>query len=111
MQVQTQKYNDVTVVELQGEFVHEVIKTFQDAASSVIAAGSTGLVLDMSKVGFIDSEGLEELLRVKDLCQRNTCQLKLAGLEENCTKILEITGLTQNFDIYDELAEAVKSFV
>lgn len=111
MQVKTQSYNDVTVVELQGELAQETIKLFQDATSSVIAAGATGMVIDMTKVGFVDSLGLEELLRLRDYCRENGCQLKLAGLEENCEKILEITRLAPYFDIYDELANAVKSFV
>jgi hypothetical protein len=36
--------------------------------------------------------------------------MRLAGLDENCTKILEITRLDGQFDCYDELAKAVKSF-
>lgn len=111
MQIRTQNYNDVTVVELQGELARETIKIFQDNTSSVIAAGSKGMVIDMTKVGFIDSIGIEELLRLRDYCREKGCQLKLAGLEENCEKILEITRLAQYFDIYDELANAVKSFV
>ena len=35
---------------------------------------------------------------------------RLAGLDENCAKILEITQLEDKFDRYAELAEAVKSF-
>jgi len=34
----------------------------------------------------------------------------LAGLDENCAKILEVTRLENEFDRYAELAEAVKSF-
>jgi hypothetical protein len=34
----------------------------------------------------------------------------LAGLDENCVIILEITRLEKEFDRYAELAEAVKSF-
>ena len=111
MQIKTQNYDDVTVVELQGELVQETIKLFQDTTSSVVAAGTTGMVIDMTKVGFIDSLGLEELLRLREYCRDNGCQLKLAGLEESCEKILEITRLAPYFDVYDELANDVKSFV
>ena len=47
----------------------------------------------MSGVGFIDSEGLELLLWIKDYCGENNCQLRIAGLDENCAKILEVTRL------------------
>jgi hypothetical protein len=37
--------------------------------------------------------------------------LKLAGLDETCQKILEITRLLPQLDTYGDLAEAMKSFV
>ncbi|MBE0534704.1 MAG: STAS domain-containing protein [Phycisphaerae bacterium] len=110
MKIQTQNYNDVTVVELQGEFTGEFVKPFVDAMTSLVAGGAFGIVLDMSNVAFIDSQCLEQLLWLRDYCHENSRQLKLAGLEENCKKILEITRLFTQFDVYDELAPAVKSF-
>ena len=111
MRIETQNYNDVTVVEMQGEFTEESIKSFHDTISSVFASGCSCLVLDMARVNFIDSLALEELLQFRDDCKENNRQFKLAGLEENCAMILEITRLAPQFDIYDEVAQAVKSFV
>ena len=110
MKVRTQDYNDVTVVELQGELDSEFTELFQNTITGIIATHKAGIVLDMSDVGFVDSEGLERLLWARDYCKENDCQLRLAGLDENCEKILEITRLENEFDRYAELAEAVKSF-
>lgn len=111
MKIETQNYNDVTVVRLQGEFSSESNKTFQDTVTSLIASGVAGLVMDMSEIVFIDSPSLELLLWLRDYCNENNRQLKLAGLDENCEKILEITRIGPQFDKYEELSEAVKSFV
>jgi len=111
MRVKTQNYNDVTVVELQGELDSDFKEMFQNTVTGIIASHKNGIVLDMSDVGFIDSEGLEHLVWIRDYCSENNCQLKLAGLDENCSKILEITRLENEFDKYAEVAEAVKSFV
>ena len=78
--------------------------------SKNIAQNKTNIVLDMSNVGFIDSKGLSILLWVRDYCIQNRWELRLAGLDENCMRILEITRLDSEFDLYGELAEAVKSF-
>lgn len=110
MKIGTQNYNDVTVMELQGEFTGEFAKTFTDTSTSVLAGGTIGIVLDMSKVAFIDSQCLEQLLWLRDYCEENNRQLKLAGPDEYCTKILEITRLLPQLEVYDELAQAVKSF-
>ncbi len=110
MKMGTQNYNDVTVVEIQGEFTAEFVKPFNDTVTTVLTAGTSGIVLDMSKVSFIDSQCLEQLLWPRDYCDENNRQFKLAGLDEYCRKILEITRLLPQLEVYDELAQAVKSF-
>ncbi len=110
MKVKTQDYNDVTVVELQGELDSDFAELFQSTVTDIIAKRKAGVVLDMCGVGFIDGEGLEQLLWARDYCNQNKRELRLAGLDENCMRILEITRLEKEFDHYAELAEAVKSF-
>lgn len=110
MKIKTQDYNDVTVIELQGELDGESADLLQNTITDIMASGKAGIVFDMSGIGFVDSEGLERLLWARDYCHENNCQLRLAGLDENCGKILEVTRLESEFDRYAELAEAVKSF-
>jgi anti-sigma B factor antagonist len=110
MKINHQDFNNVTVVELHGQFVDEYCKVFQDTVSELVQRRRSGIVLDMSKVPFIDSSGLGMLLWLRDYCHENKSQLKLAGLDDNITKILEITRLDGKLDRYEELSEAVKSF-
>jgi anti-anti-sigma factor len=110
MKIESQKYNDIIVLQLQGEFTAEALKAFEDAASNAIASRVSGIVLDMSKVSFIDSQALEHLLDLSEKCREHTRQFKIAGLDEQCSKIFEITRLLPQFDTYSELTEAVKSF-
>ncbi len=111
MNIKSQDYNDVTVVSLKGEFDTDSASAFAAAISEIIGKGFTGIVLDLSDVDFVDSVGLEKLLWAKQYCIENSCQMKIAAASVNCAKILEITRLEAEFDRYDELAEAVKSFV
>ncbi len=110
MKVIIQDYNDVTVVELQGELDSDSAELFQKNITDVIAQNKTNIVIDMSGVGFIDSQGLEEMLWARDYCSQNKREMRLAGLDETCLRILEVTRLDSEFDNYSELAEAVKSF-
>jgi anti-sigma B factor antagonist len=111
MKIKTQDYNDVTVVELQGELDADLTESLQSTINDIVTKQKVGIVLDLSAVGFIDSQGLESLLWLRDCCNQNRTQLRLAGLDENCAKILEVTRLESEFERYAELAEAVKSFV
>jgi len=110
MKVRTQNYNDVAVVELQGDLDSDFAELLQNTITNIIASHVTGIVLDMSNVGFIDSKGLEQLLWARDYCNEKNRQMRLAGLEETVVKILEVTRLDSEFNCYAELAEAVKSF-
>ncbi len=110
MKIKTQDYNDVTVAELQGDLDLDAVGSFQSTITDIVSRGKVGVVLDMSGVGFVDSVGLEQLLWARDYCNENTREFRLAGLDENCAKILEITRLENEFEHYAELSEAVKSF-
>ncbi|HSV27123.1 MAG TPA: STAS domain-containing protein, partial [Sedimentisphaerales bacterium] len=72
MRITTQDYNDITVVELNGEFTTEFVSHFKDTIERVLSRGQAGIVLDMRNVGFIDSAGLETLLGLKDDCHEHT---------------------------------------
>ena len=110
MRIHTQNYNDVTVIELQGEIDNDLADPLKEIVTETVAADRRRIVLDMSNLSSIDSQGLELLLWIRQYCRQNKTQLKLAGLDENTEKILEITGLQNEFDRHSELAEAVRSF-
>lgn len=110
MKIRTQDYDDLTVIELQGELTADFADMLRTTVENTMIKCKPGLVFDMSQVGFIDSKGLEQLLWIRDYCDEHSCAFKLAGLNEHCAKILEITQLQKEFDRYGELTEAVKSF-
>ena len=79
MRVKTQVYDDITVDELQGELDRDFVELFGNTITDIIAARKAGIVLDMTDVGFIDSEGLERLLWARDYCNENNCQPNSKG--------------------------------
>lgn len=111
MKIQVQTQNGIAILQLQGEFTVESLKSFEEAVSNALGSGAEGLVLDMSRVILLDSASLEQLIELNDRCRQQTRQMKLAGLDETCQKILEITRLLPQLDTYAELTEAVRSFV
>jgi anti-anti-sigma factor len=110
MKIKTQDYENFTVIELHGELGGDSADQLQNSVTDIVAKHNAGVAFDITEVGFIDSQGLEQLLWARDYCSENNCQLKLAGLNETCSKILEITRLEKEFDCYPCLDEAVKSF-
>ncbi len=109
MKINVQDYDQITVMEMHGEFTEENSKRFEEAAAEQLNKRTKGIVLDMSNISFIDSRGLEQMLWLKDSCYGNGCELRLAALDGNCQKILQITRLDREFETFDDLAESVKS--
>ena len=110
MKIKIQDHNDVTIVELMGDLDTESTEQLKNTISDLISKNRAGIILEMTNIAFIDSDGLEKLLWARDYCNENTCQLRLAGLDENCSKIMNVTRLDREFDRYIELNDAVKSF-
>lgn len=121
MRIKTQDYDDITVIEIAGDLEGDVIEPLRNTVKEIVNSGvfkssgitrfqsKNGVVLDLSDVGYIDSEGLEFLLWLREYCNENHCQARIAGFDENCNKILEITRLNNELNCYSELSEAVKS--
>lgn len=68
------------------------------------------VVLDLDGTESIDSEGLEALLDVQDELRRQGGELKAATTNGYNRKILEITRLDQEIEVFGSVIEAAKSF-
>ena len=111
MKIKKHDYDNVIVLQLQGEFESDFAELFENEFLNVVSGKNRKIVLDMSEVDFIDSAGLSKFLWAKKTAKENKSQLRIASLSENCEKILELTGIKNEFNICGEIAEAVKSFV
>jgi anti-sigma B factor antagonist len=96
MKIKTQEYNDVTVVELQGDFDSDSTESFQTTITDIISRNKGGIVLDMSGVGFVDSEGLEKLLWSRDYCKITNASLDWPGLMKTVLKSWKSPALKMN---------------
>jgi len=57
----------------------------------------------------MDTAGLEVLLEEWDSSRQSDGRMRLGVREGPITRLLEVTGLSELFDLYDELEAAVKS--
>ena len=83
----------------------ELKETFRQVA----AQGTRQVVLDLSKVHFIDSSGLAALIfGAKSLGGDDKC-LKLAGLQPQAQLLLKITMFDKVFEVYPDVESALKA--
>ena len=109
MKTTIQDCEDVVGVRLEGELCADACETLRDTISELLAQSRKALVLDLVGIEFVDSMGLELLLWIRDYCRLSVSQFRLAGLSDQCKKILEMTRLLSEFTYASEVAQAVKS--
>jgi anti-anti-sigma factor len=110
MPVKCEEYDRVCVMSLDGDFAGEEIAPVKAKFEERLESRQIlDFVVDFEKAAFIDSEGLELLLHMKRRCEEMFGQVKLANLDENLRKILEITRLEHRFECHADLAMALKT--
>ena len=68
------------------------------------------IVLDLDNTEAIDSEGLTALLDARDQLRNLEGDVKISTSSHGNRKILEITRLDQQLDVFESVIDAVKSF-
>ena len=70
----------------------------------------TRIILDLGKLGFVDSAGLGALISARTTAVSRGAGIKLANLTKKLRDALTITKLVTVFDVYDSVDAAIKSF-
>jgi anti-sigma B factor antagonist len=88
-----------------------VAPDFGNRLRAVTDSGRYKIVINMADVNYISSAGLRELIGAWKTCRRwNRGDVRLAEVNPNIDKVLDLTGLKNQFMIYASEAEAVGSF-
>ncbi len=84
--------------------------SFKDALLKKIDMGEINFVVDLSKVGFVDSSFLGTLVIGLKKTKIKNGALKICELQPPVRAMFELARLYRIFDIYDTLEEAVSSY-
>ena len=82
----------------------------KEALHYVSAHPGMNLLLDFETVEYLSSAVLTELLRINQACKDVDGGLRLCGLNDDISKVFEITNLDKMFVIYGPVDEAVMRF-
>jgi anti-sigma B factor antagonist len=110
MPLKCDEYGGVAVITPGSDLLADGAAELQKQIEELIETKQVvSFVIDFEKCGFIDSKGLSTLLWAKRRCEDLFGHFKLAGLDDNCRKILEITRLGHRFECHERLEAALKT--
>ena len=76
----------------------------------ILDEGSKKILLNLSDMDYIDSNGLGELVQAFKESQRKGASLRLLKPQDRVTKTLRLTNLLPMFQVYESEDEALKAF-
>jgi anti-sigma B factor antagonist len=102
---------DVTVIDAVGRItLGEGASTFRETIRDLATGGHKKILLNLGDVSYIDSSGIGELVSGFTTVTNQGGQLKLLGLSKRIQDLLQVTKLYTVFEVFDDEAEAVRSF-
>ena len=96
-----------TVVQVGGEIDVYTAPTLRERLAALHEQGRHELVIDLRAVRFMDSTGLGVLVGVLKRVRLAGGSLALVIDSERVLKVFRITALTQIFDIFETVGEAI----
>lgn len=106
-----QRHGAVLVVKPDGPLIQDDARALGESTAGRGREMLGRIAVDLSASPYIDSAGLEALLDIAD--KLNACgqTLRLAGVSATIREVLDLTGLTNRFEFYEDTNLAVRSFL
>ncbi len=107
MNLPTEVFGNVMVIHSPEELGVDQADLF---TAYMVGQERNNIVLDLDNTESLDSSGLTALLDVQDKLREHQGDLKIATTNSINRKILEITRLDRQLEVFDSVIDAVKTF-
>ena len=111
MNIKQNQVGDVMVLNISGKIMggpdHE---KFQTEIKTLVSAGHVDVLLNLSKVSWVNSTGLGILVSAFHTLKKNSGQLKICEVSDRIDNILNVTQLKLVFETFDKCEDALASF-
>jgi len=95
------------ILPLEGEIDLHVSPEVAESLRTLIATKPPQLVVDLTKVTYLDSSGLAVLIEGMQNVQEYGGRFAVAGVQENVKHILDVARLDQVFQIFPDVDTAL----
>ena len=111
LQIAQRVADGIAVFELSGHLVFdEGDRIFSDQVKAFAAAGGRRLIVDLSRVTYVDSGGIGSLVEMYLHLVRRGGQLKILRPSTAARRVLQITQLDTVLETFEEDEQAIRSF-
>lgn len=103
--------NKVTILDCSGKVtIGEGAVILNTVVKDLVKRGHTKILLDVGNVSYVDSSGIQQLVKSFTDLNKTGGQLKLLNISQKLSDLLAITKLLTVFECYESEAEGITSF-
>ena len=111
MNIETRRKGDVVIIDFQGRLAAGVgDELLPQLIEQLLDEGHRKILLNLSDMDYIDSNGLGELVQSLKTSKRFGAALVLLKPQDRVRKTLRLTNLLPMFSVFETEAEALTSF-
>lgn len=108
--VDVRRSGRVSLVEVRGRLTSFEAKAFRDFVQGLLKQGCRNIVLNLTRLDYLDSSGIGELVRNYMSTIKHGGAMRVVGLAPKVQEILKVTQLYQVFPEFPDETSAVESF-
>ncbi|MDQ1130712.1 STAS domain-containing protein [Microbacterium sp. SORGH_AS_0888] len=106
MNIERRNLDHAVVLGLDGRLTAVAAPQLRAEIADLVAAGRTTVVVDLAKVGFIDSSGLGALVGALKATRVAGGDLRIAAAGEQVRQVLRLTNLDRVLQVYPDAESA-----
>jgi len=111
MNIETRRKGDVIIIDFQGRLAVGVgDELLPKLIEQLLDEGHRKILLNLSEMEYIDSNGLGELVQSLKTPKRFGAVMVLLKPQDRVRKTLRLTNLLPMFSVYETEADAMKAF-
>lgn len=110
LEIELEGIGELVLMVLSGQIDNYTSEEITKIINEYIDKGNLKVIIDLTKVDYLDSSGLSALITAKIRLSKRKGDLRLVGLKGKAKEVFDLANLTSMFDIYDNRESAFEGF-
>mgnify|MGYP001313734977 CR=1 FL=1 len=111
MEITLRKHQDITILNPEGKItLGDGDQELGEAVRTALEAGARKMIINFSKVSYLDSSGVGELVGCYTSIKNKGGELRICGLNTRIFGLIKMTSLHSVFEVKDTEDEALAGF-
>lgn len=111
MNITQKNHNDILILCPEGKItLGDGDQDLSEAIRTELENGARKIVIDFSKVSYLDSSGIGELVGCYTSIKNRDGELRICGMNTKIFSLMKMTSLNSVFEVRDNVEDALANF-